>query len=260
MDEDLEVRVEDRVGCITFNRPSTRNGLVPEYMGRVIEAVLGLDADKEVRVIVLTGKGPDFSSGGDKTFLRKVQQMTPEEVKSTVYGFFQGAVRSLKLCSKPTVAVVNGGAVGTGCELAIACDFRVVSKRSFFHENWTAIGTVPALGGLYLLPRLVGLERAANMIMRAQRIYGEEAVRIGLATHLAQNDENLHAEGREFAKDLASRSPNALRVAKAALRRSMEGTLASEWEYIILAQGTLISGPDFASALDALEAKRAPTY
>ena len=260
MSEELQIRVEDRVGHIVFNRPETHNGLVPAFLLDVIEAVKSFDADPGVRAMLFTGNGKNFSSGGDKAFLREVQQMPPQVVQTTVYGAFQGAVRTIKLCAKPTVAVVNGGAVGTGCELAIACDFRVVSKTSFFHENWSAIGTIPTLGGMFLLPRLIGMERAANMIMRCQRVYGEEAVRIGLASLLVEDEAKLLEEGFGFAKDLACRSPNAMRVAKVALRRSMEGTLAGEWEFNLLQQGTLLSGPDFAAALDALEAKRTPTY
>jgi len=260
MSEQLQTRVEDGVAQIVFNRTETRNGLVPDFLREVIEAVNAFDADPAVRALMLTGNGPDFSSGGDKGFLREVQRMRPEDVMKNVYGYFQGVVRTLKTCSKPVVAVVNGGAVGAGCELAIAADFRVVSRKSFFHENWTAIGTIPPLGGMFLLPRLIGQERAANMIMRTQRVYGEEAVRIGLATQLVEDDDKLRDEGLAFAKDMARRSPNAMRVAKVALRRSMEGTLFGESEFNLLQQGTLLSGPDFASALDALEAKRPPTF
>lgn len=260
MTQELQTRVEDRVAHIVFNRVETRNGFVPAFLAKVMDAVREFDADANVRVIIVTGNGPDFSSGGDKKFLREVQQMKPEDVMKNVYGYFQGVCRTVKLCSKPVVAVVNGGAVGAGCELALAADFRVVSKKSFFHENWCAIGTIPPLGGMFLLPRLVGLERAANIIMRAQRVYGEEAVRIGLATQLVEDDEKLREEGRKFALDIAARSPNAMRLAKVALRRSMEGTLAGEWEFNLLQQGTLLAGPDFAAALDAIEAKRAPTY
>ncbi|CAN5228290.1 hypothetical protein BH10PSE17_BH10PSE17_17130 [soil metagenome] len=260
MNVELQTRVEDRIGHIVFNRPETRNGLVPSFLGQVMDAVKAFDADKNVRVMLITGNGPDFSSGGDKGFLREVQRMPPEEIQTAVYGFFQGVVRAVKLCSKPTVAVINGGAVGAGCELALAADFRVVSKRSFFHENWSAIGTIPPLGGMFLLPRLIGVERAANMIMRAQRVYGEEAVRIGLASQLVDDDDKLLEAGVAFARDLAARSPDAMRVAKVALRRSMDGTMVGEWEFNLLQQGTLLAGPDFAAALDAIEAKRAPTF
>lgn len=260
MSEQLLTRVENRVAQIIFNRPETRNGLIPAFLGEFMDALKGFEADKNVRSIMITGNGPDFSSGGDKAFLREVQAMPPQQVQTQVYGFFQGAVLAVKRCSKPTIAVINGGAVGTGAELAIAADFRVVSKKSFFHENWTAIGCIPPTGGMFMLPRLIGVERAANMIMRAQRVYGEEAVRIGLATQLAASEESLRDEGIAFALDLAQRSPDAMRVAKVALRRSMEGTLAGECEFNLLQQGTLLAGPDFASALDALEAKRTPTF
>ncbi|MDB5874514.1 MAG: enoyl-CoA hydratase/isomerase family protein [Ramlibacter sp.] len=260
MSEELQTSVEDRVGRIVFNRPETRNGLVPKYIGEVMKAITAFDADPGVRAIMITGNGQDFSSGGDKAFLREVQKMTPDQVQREVYGYFQGVVRQIKLCSKPVVAVVNGGAVGTGCDIALAADFRVVSKKSFFHENWTAIGCISPLGANFMLPRLIGMERAANMIMRAQRVYGEEAVRIGLATHLAETDEKLREEGHAFAKDLAGRSADALRAAKVALRRSMEGTMAGEWEFNLLQQGRLLAGPDYAAALDAIEAKRTPTY
>lgn len=260
MSDQLQTQVVDRVAHIVFNRPETRNGLVPQYIAQVMEAFKAFDEDPGVRVIMITGNGQDFSSGGDKAFLREVQKMTPDQVQKNVYGYFQGIVRMIKLSAKPTVAVVNGAAVGTGCDIALAADFRVVSKKSFFHENWTAIGCIPPLGAMFLLPRLIGLERASNMIMRAQRVYGEEAVRIGLASHLAEDDAKLREEGHAFCKDIACRSADALRAAKVALRRSMESTLASEWEFNLLQQGRLLAGPDYAAALDAIEAKKMPTY
>ncbi|MHB1122582.1 MAG: enoyl-CoA hydratase/isomerase family protein [Ramlibacter sp.] len=260
MTEQLQTRVQDRVAEIVFNRVETRNGFVPQFLAEVIEAIKAADNDPKVRAIMITGNGPDFSSGGDKKFLREILSMSTDDVIRNVYGYFQGVCRTVKTCAKPVVAVINGGAVGAGCELAISADFRVVSKSSFFHENWTAIGTIPPLGGMFLLPRLVGQERAANIIMRAQRVYGEEAVRIGLASHLVEDDAKLREEGFKFALDLAGRSPNAMRVAKVALRRSLDSTLAGEWEFNLLQQGTLLHGPDFAAALDAIEAKRVPTY
>jgi enoyl-CoA hydratase/carnithine racemase len=210
-------------------------------------------------VLLFTGAGQDFSSGGDKGFLHELKAMTPAEVREVVYAAFLGAVRTVKLCRKPTVAAVNGAAVGAGCELAVACDFRLVTPKSFFHENWSAIGLIPPLGGMYLLPRLIGLERAANMVMRAQRVYGEEAVDIGLATKCVALDK-LAEEAAAFALDLARRSPNALALAKVGLRRGMEGTLAGEWDFNVMAQSTLITGRDFAEALAAMDEKRPPVF
>jgi enoyl-CoA hydratase/carnithine racemase len=257
--EELLKRVENGVGYVTLNRPETRNGLVPAFLKDFIAIIHEFEADPAVRVVLVTGAGSDFSSGGDKKFLRTVQKMSGDEVRNSIYGAFLGAVKTLKLCAKPTVAAVNGGAVGAGCELAIAADFRVVGPKSFFHENWTAVGTIPPLGGMYLLPRLIGLERATNMIMRAQRVYGPEAMAIGLATKFSENGDVL-AAADELARDIAKRSPKALAWAKIGLRRGMEGTLAGEWDFNLLAQGTLIAGPDFAEWLDAIDAKREPNY
>ncbi len=110
-----------------------------------------------------------------------------------------------------------------------------------------------------LLPRLIGLERATNMIMRATRVYGPEAKAIGLATECVAADK-LEELVREFASELAGRPRAALAVAKQGLRRGMEGTLAGEWEFNLQVQAMLISGPDFAEALDAIEQKRKPVF
>ena len=165
----------------------------------------------------------------------------------------------MKLSAKPTIAAVNGAAIGAGCELAVACDFRVVSREAFFCENWIELGIIPPLGGMYLLPRLIGLERASNMVLRAQRVYGEEAVRIGLAT-VCVEPTALAASALEIARELAARSPRALAAARQGLRRSMEGTLEGEWEFNLQAQAMLFAGRDFGEAVAAMNEKRKPVF
>jgi enoyl-CoA hydratase/carnithine racemase len=257
MVDELLHTIADGIATVTFNRPETRNGMTPAYLETFIALVKTLEANKDVRVLLFTGAGEDFSSGGDKAFLQTLRTMTSEQVREVVYRAFLGAVRTVKLCAKPTVAAINGGAVGGGCEVAIACDFRIVTPKSYFYENWTEIGLIPPLGGMFLLPRLIGLERASNMIMRAQRVYGEEALAIGLASKLVA-PEQLAQEAHAFALDLARRSSAALAMAKVGLRRGMDGTLAGEWDFNVLAQSTLIGGPDFTTALDAMDQRRKP--
>lgn len=259
MEAELDVRIENRVATLTFNRPAVRNALTPALLERLIATIAELEADDVVRVLVLTGAGDSFSSGGDRDFLRALTAMTPQEIGRTVYRAFAGAAKAIKLCAKPTIAAVNGAAVGAGCELAVACDFRLVTPQTFFLENWIELGIIPPLGGMFLLPRLIGLERAANMIMRGSRVGGAEAVAIGLASKLVAV-EALAAEARAFADDLARRSPRALAVAKAGLRRGLEGTLAGEWEFNIQAQSLLIGGPDFREAISAIDEKRPPVF
>jgi len=259
MSPDILCVVQEGVATVTFNRPEVMNALSPEYLKRFIATFQELEARADVRVIALTGSGRAFSSGGDKEFLRELLAMSPSQVRDVVYSSFLGASRAVKLCSKPTVAIVNGPAVGAGCELAVACDFRLVAQEAFFCENWIDLGIIPPLGGMLLLPRLVGLERASNMVMRGVRVYGPEARSIGLATECVPLAE-LQQLAQGFLDDMASRSQNALRVAKQGLRRGMEGTLNGEWEFNLQAQAALIKGEDYAEAVEAIEAKRKPAF
>lgn len=257
--KELIVQVANRIGTITLNRPEVRNSLTPAYLAHVIEAIRRLESDNEVRVIVLTGAGKAFSSGADMSFLNDLTGMTQEQIRTAVYSAFQGTTRAIKLCTKPTVAVVNGPAIGAGCELAVACDFRIVTEKSYFCENWIDLGIIPPLGGLYLLPQLIGLERAANMVMRATRVYGEEAVNIGLASQLTSEDE-LSDTVAKFTGELASRPAAALAVIKQALRRSADSSLANEWEFYVQAQSGLLKGADFSSAVESIQQGRAPKF
>lgn len=259
MEQDLLRAVEDGVATLTFNRPRTLNALDPEYLGRFVDMLRALEEDAAVRVIVLTGAGRAFSSGGDRGFLRDLTRMTPEQTRAVVYRHFLGAARAIRLSAKPVVAAVNGAAIGAGCELAVACDFRVVAREAFFCENWIELGLMPPLGGMFLLPRLVGLERATNMVLRAQRVYGEEALRIGLATACVEADALMPA-ALEIARELAARSPRALAAARQCLRRGQQGTLEGEWEFNLQAQAMLFAGPDFSESLAALAERRAPVY
>lgn len=257
--DDLLCDTQDGVATITMNRPQARNSLTPEYLKKLIAAVEQCDADDNVRVLVLRGAGTAFSSGADMSFLEDLTRMTPDEIRRTVYSTFQGATRALRLCGKPVVAAVNGPAIGAGCELAVACDFRVASREAVFCESWVDLGIMPPLGGLYLLPRLIGLERATDMAMRATRISGAEAKAIGLATEVA-DPEAFDEAVRVFAAGLAARSRHALRTIKVALRRGLESSMANEWEFNIQAQSLLLAGEDFATAVAAIRERRAPVF
>ncbi|WP_167670868.1 enoyl-CoA hydratase/isomerase family protein [Allopusillimonas ginsengisoli] len=259
MTDDLITLIKNRVGYITFNRSKVLNSFTPEFLGTLIAAIHAFEKNDEVRVIVLTGTGKAFSSGGDKAFLNALTKMTPLEIRTTVYTYFGGAAKAIKLCTKPIVASVNGPAVGAGCEIAVACDFRIVAREAFFCESWIDLGIIPPLGGMFLLPRLIGLGRASDMVMRGVRVYGEEAAAIGLANQVVDL-ESLEQATCEFAEDLARKAPMALSVAKEGLRRGLESTIDSEWGFNVYAQSVLLNGPDFEEAVQAMEQKRAPNF
>jgi enoyl-CoA hydratase/carnithine racemase len=259
MTHEVLTSVQDGVGTITINRPELMNAVNPAVLEHVIAAIETFDADDAVRVMVLTGAGKAFCAGGDRPFLATLTQMTPDTIKRTIYRSFLGTVRAIKASSKPVIASVNGAAVGAGCEFAVACDFRIVSTKAFFWENWIDLGLIAPLGGMVLLPQLIGLERATNMLMRSVRVYGEEAKAIGLATEVCA-PEALAERTQAFAVELAQRPRQSLAILKQGLRRGAEASLAGEWEFSVQAQSLLFSGPDFAEAISAIENKRAPVY
>lgn len=241
------------IGIITLNRPEVRNALRPELMSQLAQAVTEFDEDPSIRVMLLTGAGKSFCAGADMDFMDVVRVMPPQEIKGVAYKSFQGATRALRLASKPVVAAVNGAAFGAGCEVAVACDFRICATNTVFCENWVEMGAMPPLGGAFLLPRLVGLERASEMVLNAARIDGTRAVEIGLATRVTE-PEALFEAALAFAGELADKPPMAVAAIKQALRRGLEGQLGAEWEYYVNVQAMLLSSPDFAERVGKLQA------
>lgn len=240
------------VGLLTINRPGVRNALTPEVAGDLRKAVNSFDEDPAIRAIVLTGAGSAFCAGGDIGFLKRLRDMSQDQIKNQVYDSFQGATRALLQCTKPVVAAVQGPAYGAGCEIAVACDFRIVSHEAVFCENWVELGITPALGGMFLLPRLVGLERATDMVMRASKITGRRAVEIGLASQSVDGEVVLET-ALSLAQDLAARPREALAAIKRGLCRGLDGQLATEWEAYASAQATIIAGADFATKVDEID-------
>jgi enoyl-CoA hydratase/carnithine racemase len=244
--------VSSGVALLTLNRPNSANALTPELIDSLTKAVVAMNEDSTVRVLVLTGAGSSFCGGADLTFLETIVGMSADQIQRQIYGKFQGITRLLRYCTKPVVAAVNGSAYGAGCELAVACDFRVVSEEAVFSENWIDLGAIPALGGLFLLPRLIGLERAADMVMRGTKVDGKTATAVGLATQCVAAAD-LKSAAQHFAQDLAKKPAGAMAAMKQALRRGLDSPLASEWEYYVNAQAVLLSSDETAANIAALQ-------
>jgi enoyl-CoA hydratase/carnithine racemase len=251
--QDLVLKESDAgVAVLTLNRPGSANALIPALVDSLTEAIIAADKDPSVRVLVLKGSGSSFCGGADLSFLESVVGMSAEEIQRQVYGKFQGLTRLLRTCTKPVVAAVNGAAYGAGCEIAVACDFRIVSEDAVFSENWIDIGAIPALGGLFLLPRLIGFERAADMVMRGTKVGGKAAIAIGLATQCVPLAD-LPSAAQHFAMDLAKKPAGAMAAIKQALRRGLDSPLALEWEYYVNAQAILLSSEETAANIAALQ-------
>lgn len=255
----IEVERDGGVAWLTLNRPKVLNALTPEMMAEVAAAVETLDDDNDARVIVITGAGRGFSAGGDFASLEAFAEMRPFEIKDTVYQSFGAGVRTIRLCRKPTVAAVNGPAAGAGCEIALACDFRVASTDAMFRESWIDLGLISPLGGMALLPQLVGLSKATEMLMLGRAIEAEEALAIGLVNEVVA-PAALRDSAGALAGRLAAGPPLALSAMKEGIRRGLESTLAAEWEHNVYVQGMLIDSADYAEGVAAMKERRKPVF
>lgn len=257
--EDIVIGVADRIGTLTINRPAKGNTVRPQTLAEICDALDVLAADDEVAAIVLRADGKNFSAGADFAFLDEMKDMSASAIKAQVYAHFQGAAKRLYHCPKPTLALVQGAAVTVGCELALACDFRVLADNAFLQESWIKLGIMPPLGGLFLLPRLIGLGRASQMVLRGTPVKAEEAERIGLASEVVPLDQ-LDARGAELAAELAAMAPLAYAAVKQAMHRGLETSMEAEWSANVNNQAILLKSEDFQEGLAAVKARRAPVY
>lgn len=247
------------IALIEFARPDRKNAFEESVLKELSAAIDAAVADPRVKAIMLAGRGQHFSSGASPALMAKLRDATPLEVQGNVYGIAQGAARRLYNCPKPTIALVSGAAVTLGCELALACDFRLIDETAFFQEAWIRLGLLPPLGGMFLLPRMVGVARASEMILQGRRVKAEEAERIGLAHELVPAD-RLRARGMELATELGSIPPQAYRLAKQGFHRGLESTMETEWSANALAQAVLMSTEDFAEGVSAVIERRTPSF
>lgn len=257
--EDVTLSRDGAIGFVTLDRPDNGNRLRPQTLAEICQAVDELSADASVRAVVLNASGKHFCAGADFAFLETLATMPATDIKAQIYAHFQGAAKRLYQCPKPTLALVQGAAVTVGCELALACDFRIVADNGVFHESWIKLGLMPPLGGLFLLPRLIGLGRAAQMVLRGKQVAADEALRIGLATEVVGADQ-LQARGREYAAELASIAPLAYAAVKQALQRGLETGMEAEWSSNVVSQAVLLGTQDFREGLSAAKGKRAAAF
>jgi enoyl-CoA hydratase/carnithine racemase len=259
MSELVLPRREGGVCTLTLNRPAASNALTVEAMAALADHLEEAAKDPATRAVIITGAGAAFSAGGDIAFLQALPGMPPAQIKEIVYGTFQRVPRAIRAMAKPVIAAVNGAAVGAGCEIAVACDLRIASDTARFGEVWVNLGCVPALGGMFLLPRIVGLGKATELVMTGAIIDAAEALRIGLVNKVVAPSELASAAG-ELALRLARGPSRALAAAKAALNRGLESNLWTELEATVEQQIMCFGTRDFAEGVRALAEKRAPRF
>jgi enoyl-CoA hydratase/carnithine racemase len=256
--KDIRVEREGRVGLAIIDRPPN-NAVGAETLAELCDALDSLETDRSVGAIVLTSAGKHFCAGADFGFLEGLTTTPAVDVRDKVYGFFQVAARRLYRSEKPTLAAVTGAAVTVGCELSLACDFRIAADNAVFQESWIRLGLLPPLGGMFLLPRTIGITRANEMILQGRAVSAEKALNIGLISEIVCADA-LRSRAITLATELADLPPRAYALAKEGLQRGAESSIDREWAAGVLAQSLLIGAEDFKEGIAAAKAKRKPVY
>ena len=237
---------QGHVGVVTMDRPEALNALNVQTL-RELDAVLDqVREDEEIYVLVVTGAGRSFVAGAD---IGEMSRFSAVEGKD--FGVLGNRVfAKLEELSKPTIAAVNGFALGGGCELAMACDIRLASEKAKFGQPETGLGITPGFGGTQRLPRIVGAARAMELILTAKNISADRAREIGLVSEVYPPEE-LMDRALELANAIAANAQVAVRQSKAAIRRGLQTDMATGAAFESEAFGLCFSTQDQKDAMNA---------
>ena len=222
----VELTVEDKVAIVTFNRPEVRNAINDALRAELVVLLERVAADEGVRAVVLTGKGKAFCAGGDITGMKERLKAPVGQVAFNGWrrqGQTHKSVALLHGMPKVVIAAVNGAAAGLGCDMALACDFILASEQAVFTMSFVKRGLVSDGGGMYFLPRRVGLPRAKELMFTGRLVDAKEALAIRLADRVTSPD-MLIADAVAWARELSQASSASIAFSKAILDRTFEST------------------------------------
>jgi len=249
---DLRVDRDDAVATITLDRPDALNALTVPLKDELVATFAELAADSTVRAVVLTGAGRAFCAGQD---LRERLGPDALPLADEIRARYNPLIRAMRALPKPIVAAVNGIAAGAGASLAFACDIRLAAETASFLLAFGRVGLIPDSGATWLLPRLVGGAKAAELALTTEPLTAADAERFGLVARVVAADELL-AEARALASRLAVGAPLALALTKEALERGWEASFEEQLETEAVLQGRAGATSDHAEGLAAFIGRR----
>ncbi|MBM2810216.1 MAG: enoyl-CoA hydratase [Chloroflexi bacterium] len=244
---------DDPIAVVTLNRPSALNALSSALLTDVVGAIEALDDADDVCVVILTGGSSVFAAGAD---LKQFSEMTLAQMVQSPRFVLWDRLRRVR---KPIIAAVSGYALGAGCELAMSCDLIVASETARFGQPEINVGIMPGAGGTQRLARAVGKVRAMEMVLTGRMMTAYEAERAGLVNRVVPNDV-LADEAMALAREIASKPPISVRLAKEAILQAYETTLAAGLEFERRSLAALLGTDDSREGMKAFIEKRRPEY
>lgn len=259
MSGDAGVRLERRgsIALVTLDRPERMNALSRALVARFGELGRELETQQDLRLVIVTGAGDKaFCAGAD---LKERAGMTPAEVRALLLAY-QTELGWLETIAVPTLAAINGAALGGGLELALLCDLRVAAQHAVLGLPETSLGVIPGAGGTQRLPRLLGEARAKELVLRAARLSAPEALILGLVNQVMPKGEQFLLEVMAWAEPILEGAPLAIRAALKAMRGAPQRELAQGLELERAAYETCLASQDRLEALAAFAEKRRPRF
>ncbi len=250
--------VNGHTAVLTLNRPEVRNAFSAEMLTLWRGYLEQARADDQVRVVVVTGKGDVFCSGGDIRDMA-AGKLRSWEMKNFVWEGVHRIAFTLEDLDKPVIAALNGSAMGAGLDMALMCDLRVSSDKARLGESYILLGLVPGDGGAYYLPRLVGTAKALELFLTGDALTAEAAQKIGIVNRVVPSA-RLMEETLELAEKIAARPPQAVRMMKRAVYQGVTSTLRSHLDYISSQLALLSETEDHVEAARAFLEKRTPNF
>ena len=255
----LTCEVQDGVATLTMNRPEAKNAIGGGMREAFAAAVPKLVADASVRAVILTGAGGAFCAGGDLRAMSEVRDsMTPQTWRERMLQV-QPWVRQLIELDRPLIAAVDGVAYGAGFSLALAADFIIASPRARFCLSFMRVGLVPDFGAMFTLPRVVGVQRAKELMLSAREVQADEALRLGIAMEVVPQDQLL-ARARALAQSFVQASPLAVSLVKQNVARALASDLGSLFAAEAEHQAHCFSTPTHRDAVDRFLSKQPAAF
>ncbi len=252
----------DGIVVVTLNDPKTRNALTEPLVDGIVEACRRINADTSVRCMILTGAGEGFSSGGNVKEMKERKGLfggAPVDMRRAYQHGIHKIPKALYDLEVPSIAAVNGAAIGAGCDTTLMCDIRIAGKKAQFAESFLRVGLVSGDGGAWFLPRVVGLSRAYEMTLTGDVIDAEKAERWGLVSKVV-DDDTLMDEAMALARRIAAFPAHSIRLNKRLLRESQGVSLPVALEMASAMQALAQSTTDQHEAVSAMLEKRKPKF
>jgi enoyl-CoA hydratase/carnithine racemase len=261
--KDIIFQVDKGFATLTLNRSDIRNAITgADMISEIEDACKYVNEEMAIKALIITGADPAFSSGGNVKEMAARKGMfngTPAQIKENYKRNIQRIPLAFQKVQIPTIAAVNGPAIGAGCDLALMCDMRIASEKAKFGETFINIGLIPGDGGAYFLPRVVGMAKACELTFTGEVIDANTALEIGLVNDVVEHGLLMKKAG-DLAAKIASKPSEALRMAKKLLYMGQNSSLPDLLEQSASFQALCHHTHDHKEALDAMFEKREPKF